>query len=167
MAASHWTDRVRELPAELVRDIRGLRGNERLAVVGVALIAGSLLLPWYGIPVQDDIVQTGLGAFDWAEAALLLVGAVTVFLALQIGGGYVPPRPLTEWGLLVAAGLWAAAIVVYRMVDRPEIDFNLIVSIDRSYDLRYGIFVALGGALLIAAAGLRARAGRARAPRSR
>jgi hypothetical protein len=43
------------------------------------------------------------------------------------------------------------------MVDRPEIDFNLIVSIDRSYDLRYGIFVALGGALLIAAAGLRAR----------
>ena len=126
-------------------------------MVGVALIAGSLLLPWYGIPVPGDLVQTGLGAFSWAEAALLLTAAATLLLALQVGGGYVPPRPLTEWALLLAAGVWAAAIVAYRMFERPELDFEVIVDVNRTYDLRYGIFVALAGAVLIVAAGLRAR----------
>jgi hypothetical protein len=59
--------------------------------------------------------------------------------------------------MLFAAGAWAAAIVVYRMVDRPELDFEVVVRVKRDYDLRYGIFVALAGALLIAIAGLRAR----------
>ena len=157
MAASRWTDAVRGLPQTLSRELRGLRGNERLAMVGVALIVGSLLLPWYGVPVAGDLVQTGLGAFSWTEAALLLVAATTLVLAMQVGGGYVPPRPLTEWALLTAAGAWAAAIVAYRMLERPELDFEVIVAVNRTYDLRYGIFVALAGALLIAAAGLRER----------
>ena len=157
MAAVRWTEPARELPGTLARDLRGLRGNERLAVVGVALIAGSLLLPWYGIPVSGDLVQTGLGAFSWAEAALLLVAAATLFLAMEVGGGYVPPRPLTEWGLFLAAGIWAAAIVAYRMIDRPELDFDVIATVNRDYGLRYGIFVAMAGAVLIVAAGLRAR----------
>ena len=157
MAVARWTEPVRELPGILARELRGLRGNERLAVMGVALIVGSLLLPWYGIPVSGDLVQTGFGAFTWAEGALLLVAAATLFLALQVGGGYVPPRPLAEWALLLAAGIWAAAIVAYRMIERPELDFEVIASVNREYDLRYGIFVALGGAVLIAVAGLRSR----------
>jgi hypothetical protein len=92
--ASRWTESVRRLPGTIASELRGLRGDERLAVVGVALIAGSLLLPWYGIPVAGDLVQTGLGAFSWAEGALVLTAAAALFLALQIGGGYVPPRPL-------------------------------------------------------------------------
>lgn len=157
MAASRWPELPGRLLRELVRDLRGLRGNERLAVGGVAVILISLLLPWYGVPVAGDLVQTGLGAFTFAEGALLLVCAATVFLSLEVGGGYVPPRPLTEWGLFVAAGAWAAMIIVYRMLARPELDFEVVVRIERSYDLRYGIFVALAGAALIVAAGLRAR----------
>ena len=49
----------------------------------------------------------------------MLIAAATTFLALQGGGGYVPPRPLREWALFLAAGAWAAAIVVYRIFDRP------------------------------------------------
>lgn len=158
MAVSRWTDTALDLPATLLRELRGLRGNERLAVVGVGVIAVSLLLPWYGVPVAGDLVQTGLGAFDWASAALTLTAAATLFLALRLGGGYVPPRPLTEWGLLLAAGAWCAAIVVYRMIDRPELDFSVVsVRVQDAYSLRYGIFVALAGAALIAASGLRAR----------
>jgi hypothetical protein len=160
VAAGRWTDELRDLPLTLLREVRGLRGDEKLAVIGAGVIAASLLLPWYGIPVSGDLVQTGLGAFSWAEAALLLTGAATVYLAMRIGGGYVLPRPLTEWGLFLAAGLWCAAIIAYRMVDRPDLDFDVVVSVDRGYDLRYGIFVALGGAVLIAAAGVRSRARR-------
>lgn len=157
MAAAPWTERLGRLPRTVWRDLRGLRGNERLVLVGAGMIAASLLLPWYGLPVAGDLVQTGLGAFSWAEGALLLMAAAALLLAMQIGGGYVPPRPLREWALLLGAGLWCAAIVAYRMLDRPELDFEVVVRVNRDYSLRYGIFVAMAGSLLIAAAGLRAR----------
>ena len=152
MAASRSTELH---PARrLWRDLRGLGGNERIAVIGAGVMVGSLLLPWYQSPISNDLVFTGIGAFGWAEAALVLIAAATVFLALQGGGGYVPPRPLREWGLFVAAGGWSAAIVVYRMIDRPK--FTL-AGHDQPYDLHYAIFVALAGAAIIVAAGLRMR----------
>jgi hypothetical protein len=148
------------LPAETARALRGLRGPERIAAVGVAVIAGSLLLPWYGAPVSANLVLTGLSAFGWAEGALVLTGLATLYLTLQIGAGYKPPRPLTEWGLLTAAGAWAALIVAFRMIARPEFVLSAIPHPDDPYRLRYGIFVALGGAALIVVAGLMARAAR-------
>lgn len=154
MAASRSTDLISRLPRELLRDLRGLGGNERIAVIGAAVVAGSFFLPWYRAPVSSDLVQTGFGAFGFAEGALLLVAAATTFLALECGGGYVPPRPLREWALFVTAGAWAALIVLYRMIERP--DFRL-ADIDEPYEIHYGIFVALAGAAIIVAAGLRLR----------
>ncbi len=138
----------------LWRDLRGLGGNERIAVIGAAVMVGSLLLPWYRSPISDELVQTGFGAFGWAEAALILIAAATTFLALQGGGGYVPPRPLREWALFVAAGAWAALIVLYRIADPPQFTLE---GRDEPYDLHYAIFVALAGAAIIIAAGLRMR----------
>ncbi|HKH22814.1 MAG TPA: hypothetical protein VKA88_04265 [Solirubrobacterales bacterium] len=162
MAASRSTS---SLPRQLLRDLRGLGGNERIAVIGAAIMVGSLLLPWYQSPISNDLVQTGFGAFGWAEAALILIAAAITFLALQGGGGYVPPRPLREWALFVLAGCWAALIVLYRIADRPR--FTL-AGHDEPYDLHYAIFVALAGAAIIVIAGLRMRprekAKRPRAP---
>lgn len=163
MAASRWTELPRRSLREFVRDLRGLRGPERIAVLGVAAIVASLVLPWYDAGVAD-LVKTGLGAFGFAEAAILLTCAATVVLSLRVGGGYVPPRPLTEWGLFTAAGAWIALIVLYRMIDRPELS---IAELERDYRLGWGIFVALGGAALIVAAGLQSRARLARKRRAR
>jgi hypothetical protein len=139
---------------QLLRDLRGLGGNERIAVIGAGVMVGSLFLPWWQSPISDELVQTGFGAFGWAEAALVLIAGATTFLAIQGGGGYVPPRPLREWALFVAAGCWAAVIVLYRIADRPR--FTLAGQ-DEPYDLHYAIFVALAGAAIIVAAGLRMR----------
>jgi hypothetical protein len=139
---------------QLFRDLRGLGGNERIAVIGCAVMVGSLLLPWYQSPISNDLVFTGIGAFGWAEGALVLIAAATTFLALQCGGGYVPPRPLREWGLFVTAGCWAAAVVLYRIADRPRFTLS---GHDEPYELHYAIFVALAGAVIIVAAGLRMR----------
>ena len=148
----------------LWRDLRGLGGNERIAVIGCAVMVGSLLLPWYESPISNDLVFTGIGAFGWAEGALVLIAAATTFLALEGGGGYVPPRPLREWGLFVAAGSWAALIVLYRIADRPRFTLE---GHDEPYDLHYAIFVALAGAALIIMAGLRMRPlERAKRPRA-
>ena len=154
MAASRSTDIWRSWPRKLLRDLRGLGGNERIAVIGAAVMVGSLLLPWYQSPISNDLVFTGIGAFGWAEAALVLIAGATTFLALQGGGGYVPPRPLREWALFVTAGIWAAAIVLYRMIDRPKFTLS---GHDQPYELHYAIFVALAGAAIIVAAGLRMR----------
>ena len=152
MAASRSTRRP--FFRNLIRDLRGLGANERVAVIGSAVMVGSLLLPWYQSPISNDLVLTGIGSFGWAEGALVLIAAATTFLALQGGGGYVPPRPLREWGLFVAAGSWAALIVLYRIADRPR--FTL-AGHDEPYDLHYAIFVALAGAVVIVVAGLRMR----------
>ncbi len=164
MAASRSTDKRGSQPgpirfassalSRLLRDLRGLGGNERIAVIGAAVMVGSLLLPWYESPISNDLVQTGFGAFGWAEAALLLIAGATTFLALQGGGGYVPPRPLREWALFVAAGAWSAVIVLYRIVDPPRFTLE---GHDEPYDLHYAIFVALAGAGIIIMAGLRMR----------
>jgi hypothetical protein len=154
VAASRSTELISDLPRQLVRDLRGLGGNERIAFLGAATVVGSMLLPWYRAPVSSDLVQTGFGAFSFAEGALVLVAAATTFLALECGGGYVPPRPLREWGLFVTAGIWAALIVVYRMFDRPDFQLG---GIDEVYEIHYGIFVALAGAIIIVMAGLRLR----------
>jgi|GraSoiStandDraft_4_1057263.scaffolds.fasta_scaffold130603_3 hypothetical protein len=153
VAASRSPSR-RSVPAQLLNDLRGLGGNERIAVIGCGVMVGSLFLPWYQSPISNDLVFTGIGAFSWAEGALVLIAAATTFLAMQCGGGYVPPRPLREWGLFVVAGCWAALIVLYRMVDRPKFTLS---GHDQPYDLHYAIFVALAGAAIIVVAGLRMR----------
>jgi hypothetical protein len=161
------TDLPRRFGAGLLRDLRGLRGDERLAVAGVGVMLFSMPLPWYTVS-GSDLVRTGFGSFGWAEGAMLLMGAAVVFLAMQMGGGYSPPRPLSESGLLIAAGIWIALIVAYRMLDRPnlEIDLPLGGDIAREYGLGYGLFVALAGAALVIGAGVRARFSASR-PRSR
>ena len=135
-------------------DLRGLSANERIAVIGAGIMVASLFLPWYQSPISNDLVVTGISTFGWAEGALVLIAAATTFLALQGGGGYIPPRPLREWGLFVAAGSWATLIVLYRIADRPR--FTL-AGHDEPYDLHYAIFVALAGAVIIVVAGLRMR----------
>jgi hypothetical protein len=154
VVANRSTEIVTSAVGGLWRDLRGLGGNERIAVIGAAVMVGSLFLPWYQSPISDELVQTGFGAFGWAEAALVLIAAATTFLALQGGGGYVPPRPLREWALFVAAGAWAALVVLYRIADPPQFTLE---GHDEPYDLHYAIFVALAGAAIIVAAGLRMR----------
>lgn len=161
MAESRSTDRRERrrslgtrLGHEIGRGVRGMGADERSGAIGVAIVCGSLLLPWYGVPIEGDLVKTGLGAFSFAEGALLLTVAAALVLLIQLGRGYEIPGPLSEGGLLQAAGVWAALLVIFRMFDRPRFQF---VGFDERYNLRYGIFVALAGAITIVIAGIRAR----------
>lgn len=131
-----------------------LRPAERIAALGAALAAGSLLFPWYGIELElfNGFSQTGLEAFNFAHAALLLTAAAALVLIWLCAGGYVPPRPITEGVLLIAAGAWIGILVAFLAIDRPE----EIAGFDR-VRLRYGAFVALGGAAALALGGVRLR----------
>ena len=127
--------------------------NDRLAASGAVAVFVSLLLPWYGAPVAD-LVQTGMGSFNFSTAALLLTVGAALFLALELGRGYSLPRPLSAGVLEIVAGVWATLIVLYLMADRPVFDF---AGLNDDYELRYGIFVALFGSVTIAMAGVQRR----------
>ena len=126
---------------------------ERMAAAGALLCAAATILPWYRAPV-GGLVKTGLGSFGFVMAAQLITVGATFFLLLAVGRGRRPPRPFDEGTLLALAGIWAAAMVVYLMFDRPQFQ---LAGFDTDYRLAYGIFIALGGAGLLGVMGLRIR----------
>jgi hypothetical protein len=134
--------------------IGALRAAERLAALGALICAAATLLPWYEAPIGSHLVKTGLGTFGFAMAAQLLTAGAALVLLFQVVRGRRPPLPLHEGTLLAAAGAWAGGIIITLMFDRPQ--FNL-AGFDQDYSLAYGIFVALGGAVLLLGAGLRIR----------
>jgi hypothetical protein len=138
---------------ELTAFIASLTAHERLAAAGAAVVAASLALPWYGVALAGGVVKTALGTFGLIEAALVLTVGASIALVVACSRGFALPRPLHEGSLLVAAGAWTAALVCYRMIDRPE--FGLAGVGDTG--LRYGVFIALLGAGLMVLGGLRKR----------
>ena len=144
----------RETPAaRFGRGLRALGTAERIAAGGALLVLASMLLPWYGLRFLSSLSQTGLDAFGFAQAGLALTAGAALTLIVRSGLGYGLPRPLSEGGLLIAAGAWAAVLVGYAMIDRPDDFAPLEIS------LRYGIFIALGGALAVVVGGFRLRRG--------
>ena len=141
VVGKRWTELFRSLPAPA-----------RLAAVGALVVAGSMLLPWYGIQFGPGLSQAGLDSFGLANLALLLTVGAAIFLIVRCAGGYELPRPLHEGSLLAVAGAWSAVLVGYLMLDKPD-DISGFTNIH----LRYGIFVALGGSLALLLGGLRLR----------
>jgi hypothetical protein len=130
---------------------RGLRPAERLCILGALVVAGSLILPWYDVAFTG-ISRTALDKFGFVHVALLLTVGSAVVLILRAKRGYVLPRPLSEGVLLAVAGGWAAMLVIYLMLDRPE-----QLEGSTKVGLRLGSFVALGGAVVLIVGGLRVR----------
>ncbi len=127
---------------------------ERLAALGAIVCLASLPLPWYELRFTSGLGKSGFGSFGFAEAALVITLAAALALLVRVGAGRRPPLPLHEGTLLAVAGAWSAAIVGYLMFDRPTAIF---ADFPTDYRLGYGIFVALGGAVVLTLAGLRIR----------
>ncbi|HSE06266.1 MAG TPA: hypothetical protein VLK35_19115 [Methylomirabilota bacterium] len=124
----------------------------RLAAFGALAIPGSMLFPWYGVEFSSGLSHTGFDSFGLGQLALLLTVGAAAYLIVLCAEGYELPRPLQEGSLLALAGAWAAILVGYLMLDKPD-----EISGFEDIHLRYGIFVALGGSLALLLGGLRLR----------
>jgi hypothetical protein len=128
---------------------------QRLAVIGALIVVGSLFLPWYGIRIGGgDLVKTGFGAFSVVEAALLITVGAALLLVYEVGRGRRLPAPLREGTLISACAVWAALLVFYRTIDRPELPLE---GKERELGARYGVLIALAGAAIMFVAGARRR----------
>ena len=142
-----------DAPRDGTHPRRSLTPAERLACIGAAVALGSMLLPWYGIPLTGGLSVSGFNAFGFAAAALLVAVGGAVVVVMREAAGRPPVRPLRSADLVMLAGVWAALVAVYLMFDRPD---ELAGSTRIS--LRIGPFVALGGCIAIVVAGMRMRA---------
>jgi hypothetical protein len=100
---------------------------------------------------------TGWGAFSFVEAAVLLVAVAVIYLLYARAQGREFHLPGSDGAVVMAAGLWTALLLVFRLFDKPGISTHGIAA---NVGVQWGIFFALAAAGLMAYAGSRMRTAR-------
>jgi hypothetical protein len=140
-------------------DLGKIRGGQLIAAIGgIVLLISLLFLNWYGVgaSVQTSFgsisVGADFGAWDGqgfagtiANLIMLAAGIAAVGLALLTATSRTVALPVAASALTAGLGFAAVAMVVLRILFQPGP--NAVV------DLKFGIFVALVGALAIAYGG--------------
>ncbi|MDQ6746394.1 MAG: hypothetical protein M3Z27_10335 [Actinomycetota bacterium] len=160
--AARWAG---SLGGRIVRAWRVLPPERRLAAGAAAGLFATLFLPWYqetvlvpGAATRTVLSAgvTGWGAFSFVEAAVLLVAGGVLTLLFQRAEGRAFHLPGGDGWVIVAAGAWACALVLWRIFDKQSTSVPggglSIAGVD------WGIFVALAVAGLLTLSGSRIRA---------
>jgi hypothetical protein len=117
-------------------DLRRLRAGEWIAGLGGAALLASLFMSWYPKATGWE----SLAVVDLVLAALALVG---ILLAVLSTTQETTAIPIALAAMSMLAGLMAAVLVLFRVLDLPE----------GAGGREAGAFVALAGALAMLAGG--------------
>jgi hypothetical protein len=148
----------------LTRDWRALEPDQRLAAGAALALFVTMLLPWYQqnavvnaprtTPLQSRNLNA-FGAFSFVEAAVLLVAVAVIYLLYARAEGRRDFHlPGSDGAIIMAAGLWTALLLVFRLFDKPGLSSHGVAG---NVGVQWGIFFALGAAGLLAYAGSRMR----------
>jgi len=120
--------------------LRRLRAGEWLAAAGGAGLVVALALPWYG---SGGRTFSGYGALTVIDVLLTLIALLALSLPVLQATRDSPSLPVAAAVLIVAWGIVAILLVLFRIVDDPLPDAQL----------RIGAWIALVAAAAIEAAG--------------
>ncbi|MEJ7797076.1 MAG: hypothetical protein WKF42_01160 [Solirubrobacteraceae bacterium] len=134
--------------------------DQRFAAVGAGALLATMFLPWY----EKSVVIAGsrrfatdkisaFGAVSFVEAAIFLVSVGVLVLVLTRAEGGRFHLPGGDGTVIFAAGLWASALIFYRVFDRPDVSGS-----GGTVGIQWGFFVAFVAAGSLAFAGQRMRA---------
>jgi hypothetical protein len=145
---------------------RALTPEQRLAGGASAALFVTMFLPWYqqnavvNVPRAAPLQSRNLNAFQvfsFVEAAVMLVALAVLYLLFARGERRSFELPGGDGGVVFAAGIWVALLLVLRLFDKPGITTHGIAA---NVGIQWGIFFALAAAGLLVAAGSRMRAAR-------
>jgi hypothetical protein len=148
----------------LLRAWRTLKSEQRLAAVAAGLMFVTMFLPWYqqnavvNAPRTEPLVSRNLSAFQvfsFVEAAVLLVALAVLYLLFARGEERHFHLPGGDGAVLMAAGIWVALLLVWRLFDKPGVISHGIAA---NVGIQWGIFFALACAGLLSYSGSRLRA---------
>jgi hypothetical protein len=138
--------------------------EQRLAGGAAVALFLTMFLPWY----QQNAVVSAKGvaplvsrnlnawaAFSFVEAAVLLVAAATLAMLGARAEGRDFHLPGSDGAIVMLAGAWVAALLVWRLFDKPSIDGHGVAG---NVGIQWGIFFALAAAGVLMWAGSRMRA---------
>jgi hypothetical protein len=147
--------------ASRLRAAGGALDHDQRFAAGAALaLLLAMFLPWY----EKSVVVAGskafakdtisaFGAVSFVEAAIFLVSAGVLVLVLARAEGGKFHLPGGDGTIILAAGLWATALIFYRVFDRPNVSGE-----GGTVGIQWGFFVAFAAAGVLAYAGQRMRA---------
>jgi hypothetical protein len=150
----------------LTRAWRALGPDQRLALGAAVALLFTMLLPWYQ---QNGVVSGGAGSrqphllsgnlnafqvFSFVEAAVLVVALAVAYMLFARAEGREFQLPGGDGTVVLAAGLWTALLLIYRLFDKPGISSHGVAA---NVGVQWGIFFALAAAGLMAYAGSRMR----------
>ena len=145
--------RLRSSYAALDRD-------QRFAAIAAIWLLLAMFLPWYEknvvIPPSTKFASDSISAFgavSFVEAAIFLVAAGVMVLLLARADRRAFHLPGGDGTVIFAAGLWATALIFYRVFDRPDVSGE-----GGTVGIQWGFFVAFVAAGALAFAGQRIRA---------
>lgn len=137
----------------------GIDGDQRLAAGGALALLLTMVLPWYEKNAFDQASRrfasetvSAFGVISFVEAAIFLVAVGVLVLVLARGDGRVFRLPGGDGSVILAAGLWAATLIFYRVFDRPDVK-----GAAGTVGIQWGFFAAFVAAGAIAYAGQRIR----------
>ena len=150
---------VSTLPKRLRTAYAALDRDQRFAAVAAIGLLAAMFLPWY----EKNVVIAGsksfvsdsisaFGAVSFVEAAIFLVAAGVIALLLARADERPFHLPGGDGTVIFAAGLWATALIFYRVFDRPDVSGE-----GGTVGIQWGFFVAFVAAGALAFAGQRIR----------
>jgi hypothetical protein len=164
MSSEHLLRRLAAAP-------RALGSEQQLAGLAALGLLLSMFLPWYEKSVVDPrgrrFVNDSVSAFgtvSFVEAAVFLVAAGVLVLLFTRAERREFQLPGGDGTVIMGAGLWAAALIFWRVFDKPDVSGD-----GSTVGIQWGFFVAFVAAGALASAGWRLRqherASRRRPPR--
>ena len=147
---------------------RSLGSDQQLAGLAAVVLLLSMFLPWYEKSVVDprsrrfvNDAVSAFGTISFVEAAVFLVAAGVLALLFTRAERREYELPGGDGTVIMAAGLWAAALIFWRVFDKPNVSGD-----GSTVGIQWGFFVAF-----VSAGGARERrvahaSARARTPRS-
>jgi hypothetical protein len=150
---------VSTLPKRLRTAYAALDRDQRFAAIAAIGLLLAMFLPWY----EKNVVIAGsrsfvsdtisaFGAVSFVEAAIFLVAAGVMALLLARADRRAFHLPGGDGTVIFAAGLWASALIFYRVFDRPDVSGE-----GGTVGIQWGFFVAFVAAGALAFAGQRIR----------
>ena len=133
----------------LISAWRALTPEQRLAAGASGALFVTMFLPWYqqnavvNAPRTAPLQSRNLNAFQvfsFVEAAVLLVAVAVLYLLFARGERRSFQLPGGDGGVVLAAGLWAALLLVLRLFDKPGITSHGVAA---NVGIQWGIFFAL------------------------
>ena len=133
--------------------------DQRFAAFAAVGLLVAMFLPWYEknvVPVGASKFEStsisAFGAVSFVEAAIFLVAAGVMVLLLARADQRAFHLPGGDGTVIFAAGLWASALIFYRVFDRPDVSGE-----GGTVGIEWGFFVAFVAAGALAFAGQRIR----------